>query len=74
MHSMTMKESASPVSGSDYSVSLAARSDTILQSYDQWMMDCEDAEYMDTGQAMQMLDELKELAMELRLALPPEEL
>jgi hypothetical protein len=37
-------------------------------------MDCEDAGYVEVGAALQMLDTLRDLAVELRLSLPVEEL
>lgn len=59
---------------SGVSESLVSRSDRILQWYDSWLMDCEDAGYVEVGAALQMLDTLRDLAVELRLSLPVEEL
>lgn len=55
-------------------VELLGECDTILQGYDAWMDECEEANHLDTGDALNMLDKLTSLAVKLRHELAIEEL
>jgi hypothetical protein len=45
--------------------SLVSKAEDLLQCYDGWLADCEDAKHCDLGDALTMLDEFRSLSMEL---------